>query len=187
MGAVPQSPENLAPDPWISRFAPLVRPGGCVLDLASGAGRHARTFLERGHPVVALDRTVVALQPMAGRNGLEIVEADIEAGPWPLEGRSFDAVVVVNYLHRPLMPWLAESLAPGGVLIYRTFAVGNERFGKPSNPDFLLRPNELVETFASVLEVIAYEAGEIAAPNPAVIQRICAVKRSDVLPYRLPG
>lgn len=182
-----QSTPFPTPDPWVRRFAPLVRSGGTVLDLASGAGRHARLFLERGHSVVALDRTVAALQPMAGRKGLEIVEADIEAGPWPLDGRTFDAIVVVNYLHRPLMARLAESLNPGGVLIYRTFAIGNERFGKPSNPDFLLRPNELLECFAGKLEVIAYEAGEIAEPKPAIIQRICAIKRSGVLPHRLPG
>ena len=186
MSAVPQSPQNFVPDPWVSRFGPLVNPGGHVLDLASGAGRHARYFLDRGHPVTALDRSVASLDPLKGRQGLEIVEADIEAGLWPLEGRHFDGIVVVNYLHRPLLPILNRSLNPGGVLIYRTFGVGNEEYGKPSNPNFLLGPNELLETFKD-LEVIAFESGDTGI---AVVQRICAVKRdirrSDDAPYPLP-
>jgi SAM-dependent methyltransferase len=184
-----QSPHDLGPpgpEDWIVRFAPLVPPGGTVLDLACGSGRHARFFLQRRHPVVALDRTTNGLDDIKGRDNLEIVIADIETGPWPLDGRVFAGIIVVNYLHRPLLPKIAASLAPGGVLIYQTFAHGNERFGKPSNPDFLLRPNELLEAFAGDLEVIAYEAGEVPQPRPAVIQRICAIKRSGDLPYRLP-
>jgi hypothetical protein len=101
---------------------------------------------------------------------------DLEGGPWPFEGQTFDGIVVANYLHRPLFPRLLEALAPGGVLIYETFAAGNERFGKPSNPAFLLKPGELLEAVRGHLDVIAYEALEVSEPRPAVVQRICAVK-----------
>ena len=186
MGNVAQSPENMAPDPWVTRFAPLVPAKGTVLDLASGGGRHARMFLGRGHSVVALDRDVARLSDLADHTGLEISAVDVEAESWPFEDRLFDGIVVVNYLHRPLLPVLARSLRPGGVLIYRTFALGNERYGKPSNPNFLLRPNELLDAFAATLEVVAYEAGEVDAPRAAVIQRICAVRRANDAPVRLP-
>jgi SAM-dependent methyltransferase len=172
-------PSLSAPDPWVSRFAPLVAAGGAVLDLACGTGRHARLFHERGYPVTALDRDVSGVRDLAD---VELIEADIESGPWPLAGRAFAGIVVTNYLHRPLLPVLATSLAPGGVLIYRTFAVGNERFGRPRNPDFLLRPGELLEAFGT-FTVIAYEHGEV--PGPAVIQRICVVN-DPATPPRLP-
>lgn len=163
------------PSPWVAHFAALVPPGGSVLDVACGAGRHAAFFAGRGHPVTAVDRDVSALAPATG---IEIVEADLEDGrPWPLPGRRFAAVVVANYLHRPLFPALLGALAPGGVLIYETFAVGNEAYGRPRNADFLLRDGELLEAVRGRLSVVAYECGHVERPNPAVVQRICAIGR----------
>jgi len=161
--------QNESPSDWVVRWAPLVKHGP-VLDLASGPGRHARYFAARGFEVVAVDREA---QQIAG---VEFVQADLENGaPWPLAGRRFGAIVVTNYLHRPLFAAIEDSLAEGGVLIYETFMLGNERFGRPSNPAFLLRPGELREAFAS-LRVIAFEEGEVSRPKPAVTQRICASK-----------
>lgn len=168
---------NLDPSPWVLRWAPLIAPGGAVLDLACGAGRHARSLAARGHPVLALDRDRDALAGLAGVIGIEAVCADLEDGsPWPLADRRFTAVIVVNYLHRPLFPVLAGALADGGVLVYETFAAGNERFGKPSNPQFLLRPGELLEAFAGVLRLVAFEQGTVERPKPALIQRLCALR-----------
>lgn len=173
--------DNLSISPWISRFCHLIREGGTVLDLAAGGGRHARFLLERGFSVTALDRDISKLQAMkAGRSTkaahLDIIAADLEDGsPWPLLKRRFDAVIVVNYLWRPLFPSLLDALTPDGVLLYDTFAVGQEKIGKPSNPDFLLRPGELLEVVRGRLDVIAYEHGEIAgAIGPAIKQRIAA-------------
>jgi len=166
---------DLAPSPWVARFAALVPAGGAVLDVAAGGGRHTRLFLGRGHPVVAVDRDTKGLAELEPSLGLEIVTADLEAASWPLPGRKFAGVVVTNYLHRPLFPALLAAVVPGGAFVYETFAAGNERFGKPSNPDFLLRPGELLETVRGRLRVIAYEDVEVAEPRPAMVQRIAAV------------
>jgi SAM-dependent methyltransferase len=164
------------PSTWVARFASLVPRGGTVLDLAAGAGRHSRLFLERGYRIVAADRETAALAGLPAQDRLEIITADLEGGrPWPLPGRRFAGVVVTNYLYRPLLPVIVGAVAPGGVLIYETFAAGNERFGKPSNPDFLLRPGELLEAVHGRLHVIAYEDLEIAAPRRAMVQRIAAI------------
>lgn len=165
---------STAPSPWVLRHAALVPAGGTVLDLAAGGGRHSRVFLGRGHKVIAVDRDIAALGALTGQ-GLEIIRADLEAEPWPLAGRRFAGIIVTNYLWRPLLPLLVQSLEPAGALIYETFACGNERFGKPSNPDFLLRPGELLEAVRFRLHVVAYEHGEIVEPRQAVIQRIAAV------------
>ena len=163
------------PSPWVERFAPLVPAGGAVLDLACGGGRHSRLFLERGHPVTAVDRDLGGLEGGPGAPGLEAIEADLENGRlFPLRGRRFAAVVVTNYLHRPLLPELVAAVMPGGLLIYETFARGNERFGKPSNPDFLLAPGELLAAVRDRLRVLAYEDLIVEEPRPAAIQRICA-------------
>jgi SAM-dependent methyltransferase len=161
----------------VRRFAPLIRPGGHVLDVAAGAGHHTRLLLDMGFRVTAVDRDIDALQQFAGDRCI-VRQVDLESGApvnvlTPLSG-GYDGIVVTNYLHRPLFPALASALAPGGVVIYETFAVGNERFGRPSNPDFLLRPGELLEAFAG-LTLIAFEQGEIAVPRPAAIQRIAAI------------
>jgi SAM-dependent methyltransferase len=152
-----------------------VTPGGSVLDLAAGGGRHTRYFKDLGYEVTALDRDVSDLQELGGR-GVEIIAADLEDGsPWPLGMRTFDGIVVSNYLHRPLFPHLAGALAAGGVLIYETFGIGNERFGKPSNPNFLLRPGELLEFAAAHgLQLLAYACGEVAEPKRAITQRMVA-------------
>jgi SAM-dependent methyltransferase len=165
------------PSPWILRWSHLVVPGGAVLDIAAGGGRHARWFAGRGHPVVAIDRSQPALASLSAVAGVEAVCADLEDGsPWPLpDTRRFAAVVVTNYLHRPLMPRLSQLLAPGGVLLYETFARGNETLGKPSNPAFLLTPGELLDAVRGRLVVVGYEDGYVALPRPAFVQRICAV------------
>jgi SAM-dependent methyltransferase len=158
------------PSAWVVRWAAQVKHGP-VLDLACGAGRHARFFKGLGFDVVAVDRVPLQVE------GIRFVAADLEDGsPWPFGEHSFGAIVVTNYLHRPLFPRIAAALAPGGVLIYETFMAGNERFGKPSNPAFLLRPGELREAFAA-LDILAFEEGEVAVPRPAMTQRICAIRR----------
>ncbi len=149
--------------------------GGPVLDLACGAGRHTRLFLSRGHPVVAVDLDTSHLADLADASGLEIREADLEdGGPFPLTERRFAGIVVTNYLYRPLFPALIQAVAPDGVLIYETFAKGNERFGRPRNPDHLLDPGELLEAVRGRLRILAYEDLTVEAPRPAVVQRICA-------------
>lgn len=165
-----------APSDWVTRFAALVKPGGSVLDLAAGRGRHARYFADHGYAIVALDRDVSRLGDLGPE--AEVIEADLEDGaPWPLGDRRFDGIVVANYLYRPIFDDLRAALAEGGVLIYETFGVGNEAYGKPSNPDFLLRPGELLDLAHGTLTVIAYECGLIErAGGPAVVQRICARK-----------
>lgn len=160
----------IEPSDWVVRWAPLVT-HGTVLDLACGSGRHARYFLERNLKVVAVDREPRQIP------GARFIQADLEDGsPWPLRGERFEGVVVTNYLHRPLFPVLLESLAPDGVLIYETFMLGNESFGKPSNPAFLLRPGELLGAFRN-LTVKGFEEGVISEPKPAMIQRLCAVRQ----------
>lgn len=160
------------------RWAQRVPAGGRVLDLACGRGRHARFFAARGHPVEAVDRDADKLAALAEVPGVTTRCADLEGGPWPYAGERFAGIVVVNYLHRPLFPHLLAALALEGVLIYETFALGNEKFGRPSNPDFLLRPGELLEVVRGRLRVIAYEELFVTDPRPAVVQRLCAVNLS---------
>ena len=161
---------------WVLRWAHLVPAGAAVLDVACGRGRHARLFADRGCRVLAVDRDAEALAALAGVDGIQTQQADLEDAPWPFAPGSFDAVVVTNYLHRPQFPHLAAALRPGGVLIYETFMLGNARFGKPSNPGFLLRPGELLEAFSGVLAVAGFEQGEAGRPPRAVVQRICVVQ-----------
>ena len=163
------------------RWAAQVRTGGKVLDVACGSGRHARFFAARGHAVEAVDCDAAALATLRGAPGVTVKCVDIELGDgglWPYgHGRGeFDAVVVTNYLFRPLFPALRNALLPGGLLIYETFAVGNERYGRPSNPDFLLRPGELLEVARNHLQVRAYEDVFVETPKPAMVQRICAMR-----------
>ncbi|MFP8834200.1 class I SAM-dependent methyltransferase [Hydrogenophaga sp. XSHU_21] len=169
-----------APSTWVRRWSHLVAPGGTVLDVACGRGRHLRWFANRGHPVVGIDRDAEALAAVAGVG--RTLQADIENGPWPLAGEQFAAVVVTNYLWRALLPTLVASVAPGGVLIYETFGIDQARIGKPSRPDFLLRPGELLAA-AEGLRTIAYEDGFCEAPD-RFVQRLAAVRevRQDAAP-----
>ena len=146
-----------------------------MLDVACGGGRHARYLAERGHPVEAVDCERGALANLAGVNGVTVTVADLENSSWPYSGQRFAGIVVTNYLHRPLVPHMIAALAERGVLIYETFAAGNERYGRPSNPNFLLRAGELLEMVRGKLRVVAYEELTVEEPRPAVVQRICAV------------
>jgi SAM-dependent methyltransferase len=171
------------PSPWVVRFAGIVSSGGDVLDVACGSGRHTRLFLERGHHVAAIDRDLSGIADLAEHPRLERVEANLEEGaPFPLSGRSFGGVVVANYLHRPLLPSLVAAVDADGVFIYETFSAGNERFGRPRNPDFLLRPGELLDAVRGRLRVIAYEDLVVDRPSPAAIQRVCAVGPNRAAP-----
>lgn len=168
---------------WIARFAPLIASGGTVLDLAAGHGRHTRFLLARGHRVTATDIDVSDLRDLEQHARCEIIEADLETGKWPFIGRAFGGIVVTNYLHRPHFSRLLAAVAPGGVLLIESFGAGNERYGRPRNPDFLLQPGELLQTFAGELQVVAYEHGLERAPRAAVRQRLCAVR--DAVPRDL--
>ena len=156
------------------QWAGLIAPNATVLDVAAGRGRHSRFFAERGYKVTALDRDTSRLAP---HPGIETVQADLEDGsPWPLRDRTFAAVVVTNYLHRPLFPTLLDALGPGGVLLYETYMEGNERFGEPSRPAFLLKDGELLDLARGRLSMTAYEARMISEPKMAMVQRIAARK-----------
>ncbi len=165
---------DVAVSPWVVRWAGLIPKPGNVLDVACGAGRHARWLLAAGYRVTAVDRDLGAVADLAATPGITLREADLEVAPWPFSAREFEAVVVTNYLHRPLFASLLDVLKPGGLLIYETFAVGNERLGKPSNPAFLLRPGELLQAVAGKMRVVAYEDVYVDLPKPAMVQRICA-------------
>lgn len=162
-----------APSEWVVRYAPLIRGGGRVLDLACGAGRHVRFLAQAGFQVEAVDRDVsgLVLSPR-----IVTRQIDLEAGPWPYSSGEFDGIIVTNYLHRPLFPHLCEALAGGGVLIYETFSEGNQHVGRPRNPDFLLKSGELIERVQGLLEVNAYEELCVIRGGRAVIQRICATR-----------
>lgn len=164
-----------SPSEWVKRWAGFIGAGGEVLDLACGSGRHSRYLASAGFRVCAVDRDAQAVAALSGVAGVSVQVADLERAPWPLEGRRFAGIVVANYLYRPLFPHLLEALAEDGALIYETFALGNERFGKPSNPDFLLRPGELLDLVRGKLRVLAYEDLQVSLPKPAMVQRICAV------------
>ena len=172
-----------APSSWVRQWAHLIVPGGSVLDVACGHGRHMQWLNAQGFQMVGVDRQPEAIAQAAAWG--EALLADIENGPWPLAGRQFDALVVTHYLWRPLWPQLLESLAPGGILIYETFAMGQETIGKPSRPEFLLRPGELL-SLCQPLRVVAYEDGYQPTP-PRFVQHIVARRESssDSLPVRL--
>jgi SAM-dependent methyltransferase len=178
MGEGLREHNHLPPSEWVLRWAPLVARGP-VLDVASGSGRHARVFAARGLEVVAVDRDP---QPAPG---VRLVKADLEDGsPWPFAGQRFAAIVVTNYLHRPLIHEIETSLDSQGLLIYETFMAGNEKLGKPSNPAFLLRPAELLQAF-SALTVLGFEQGIVERPKPAAVQRLCA-RRGDIDGVKIP-
>ena len=185
MIGIPGTHGNEPPSDWVRRWSHLVQPGVDVLDVACGHGRHMRWFAERGHQVVGVDRSPEAIAAVKDLG--ETLLADIENGPWPFPGRRFGAVVVTNYLWRPLLSTIVESVAAGGVLLYETFALGNETVGKPSRPDFLLQPGELLAACES-LQVVAYEDGFLDHPA-RFVQRIAAVRpdvHAPLVRHRLP-
>jgi len=171
------------PSAWITRFGALVPNDGEVLDVACGGGRHTRWFREHGYRVVAVDRDLSGVDDLRGDPGVELVECDLEGGVAPpFAGRTFAAVVVTNYLWRSILDDLARAAAPGGWLLYETFAAGNERFGRPTNPEFLLQPGELLALArAHGLRVVAYEDLAVDEPRPAAIQRLAAVREPPTL------
>jgi SAM-dependent methyltransferase len=167
------------PSAWVVRWTAYLSVGTSVLDLACGGGRHTRLVATRGCRVTAVDSDSSVADAFATAN-VEFIRADLEAAAWPLPGRQFDVVIVTNYLHRPLFPAIKSSLVSGGLLIYETFAAGNASFGRPSNPDYLLRPRELLDVFGTDMRVLAFEDGFIEQPKPAMVQRIAARNaRSD--------
>ncbi|MET0517229.1 MAG: class I SAM-dependent methyltransferase [Burkholderiaceae bacterium] len=171
--------------PWLRRWPQALRPGATALDLACGSGRHLRHLLEQGLRVTGVDRDAAALAPLRALPGAEIIEADIESGPWPLAGRQFDLVLVTNYLWRPLLPAIVAAVAPGGWLLYETFASGQERIGRPARPEFLLQPGELLAA-CQALRIVGYEdgfekgggggGGGLNGVNPRHVQRVAAVR-----------
>ncbi len=161
--------------PWVARWIATLPAGARVLDFAAGSGRHARAAARLGLSVTAVDRDAAALAAIGA--GVTVRVADLEAGPWPFGNERFDCVVATNYLFRPRFALLAALVAPGGLLVCETFARGNERFGRPSNPAFLLAPGELADRCRGAgLRVLAYEDGLVERPRPAAVQRICALR-----------
>lgn len=165
-----------SPSAWVERFAPLVSSGARVLDVACGSGRHARFFAARGCLVEAVDRDDAVLAGLRGAANIQTRSADLEGAAWPYAIGEFDAIVVTNYLYRPLLGNMLASLNESGVLIYETFMVGNARFGRPSRPDFLLQPGELLLLAGDALEIVAFEQGYVELPKPAMTQRLAAVR-----------
>lgn len=169
------------PSEWVRRFVDFIPADGVVLDVACGDGRHTRLLLEHGRRVIAVDRDTSGVADLVGRDDVRVVAADLEAGGViPLLAGPYAAVIVTNYLHRPLLPDLPTSLAIGGLLVYETFAAGNERFGRPRSPAHLLEHGELLEAVRGRLRVLAYEEVIVDSPRLAAIQRICARRVSGV-------
>ena len=167
--------DQTAPSPWVLRFSGQVPEGGEVIDIACGAGRHGRHFLENGHQVTFVDIDTSRLDDLGGRSDVAVIETDLETENfWPFTGHAYAGVIVTNYLWRPILPAIIDLVGPGGLLIYETFAVGNEAFGKPSNPDYLLQPDELLDAVDGKLDTLEFEQVEIETPKPAVVQRIAA-------------
>ena len=163
-----------AASPWVVKHASRIRKNARVLDLACGSGRHALHLASLGLQVIAVDRDVSLLRAQQLPADLPLLEAELENAPWPFGEKEFDAIIVTNYLHRPLFSKMIATLKTDGILIYETFAMGNEKFGKPSNPAFLLQPGELLDVVRGKMRVIAYEDDYVELPKPAMIQRICA-------------
>ena len=170
------------PSEWVRKYANLISHGGAVLDLACGSGRHTRFLLERGIKVTALDYDISQLKDITNTKNLKTIEHNLEgSSPWPFASQAFDGIVVTNYLHRPLFPKIVESLAHKGVLIYQTFAVGNEEYGRPRNPEYLLSDDELLKVFGKHLHVVQYSYGFIKQPSPAVMQSICCINNKPLI------
>lgn len=173
-GDVSASPQA---SPWVERFSALIPVGGAILDLACGSGRHSRFLAAKGYRVTAVDRNAVPLADLSRVDGVTVLATDLEGDSWPLVGESYSGVVVTNYLYRPRLDDVLAVLATPGVLIYETFMFGNARYGKPSNADFLLQPQELLNwAQRGGLRIVAFEEGYVERPKPAMVQRLCAVR-----------
>jgi SAM-dependent methyltransferase len=175
------SPRSLSlmlppPSDWVESWVSVIPQGGKVLDIACGSGRHARYLAALGFTVEAVDNDLSACADLLAIQGVSLRQFNLESEPWPYAPSSFQGVVVTNYLHRPLFPDLIETLAPGGVLIYETFALGNERYGRPKNPNYLLLSGELLEVVRGKLRVLAYQDVLLERPHLACVQRICAIR-----------
>lgn len=168
--------------PWVRHHASRIAPSSKVLDLACGNGRHARYLAQLGHPVTAIDIDLSGVTDLTADKRFILIEHDLENSPWPFADGHFGGIIVTNYLFRPLLPHLVTALINGGTLIYDTFAVGNERFGHPRNPSFLLNPGELLDVFAADFRILAYDHGRIDDPRPAMRQRLCAIRRANPTP-----
>jgi len=162
--------------PWVRRHAGRIAPASNVLDLACGNGRHARYLANLGHRVTATDIDLSGVADLAANPQVTLVKVDLENSPWPFTGHLFGGIVVTNYLFRPLFPLLVTALGKDGTLIYDTFTLGNECFGHPRNPSFLLNPGELLDAFAADLRILAYDHGRVDEPRPAMRQRLCGQK-----------
>jgi len=160
---------------WVRRYADRIAPASNVLDLACGNGRHARYLAGLGHRVTVIDIDLSGVRDLATNDGVELIEHDLERSPWPFSDRRFGGIIITNYLYRPLFSLLVDALNNGGVLIYDTFAIGNEYFGHPRNPAFLLNPGELLDAFSADLRIVAYDHGRVDKPRPAIRQRLCAI------------
>jgi SAM-dependent methyltransferase len=163
------------PSPWVVMNSRYLIPNSRVLDLACGYGRHSKFLLEKGHRVTSVDRDGEALREVSKIESSKVLLADLEKDNWPFSVGSFDAIVVTNYLHRSQFDRLVETLSDQGVLIFETFMIGNEQFGRPSNPEFLLYPDELTKVFGGALRVIKFEQGYEISPKEAMVQRVCAM------------
>ena len=179
---------SLKPSPWVTRFIPLIPHGGEILDLACGSGRHTRYLLDSGHKVTALDKDVSKVIMLTSNSNFSLFQWDLETiDPWPFPDKSFSGIVVTNYLYRPLFQNLINALDDNGILIYETFSIGNEHYGHPKNPDFLLNNEELFELCKNELTVVAFEQGIVLRQTaPKVIQRVCAQKNSGLDPIEIP-
>lgn len=171
-----------APSAWVVRWTADITSGTSVLDVACGAGRHSRLLAARGCSVTAVDCDGAVAPALASVPNVEFIQADLEADGWPLPGRRFEVIIVTNYLHRALFAALKNALTPAGLLIYETFAVGNAAFGRPSNPDYLLRTRELLEVFGRDMRVLAFEDGFVDESKPAMVQRIAVRKAAPDAP-----
>lgn len=167
---------DLQPSAWVTQWAPLIPTAGKILEVACGRGRHLRYLSDRGQPLVGIDIDLSRVSDLKQQPGLELHEQDLEKDNAVFPDVAYAGIIVTNYLHRPLLKMLPDYLCQRGVLIYETFAVGNEKYGRPRSSDFLLRTDELLDVYSGCLNVVGFEQGFTDTPYPAVVQRVCAVK-----------
>ncbi len=185
-GAPEVSLRRMQPSPWVERFYCGIKANGHVLDIACGAGRHFPLGIASAKRTTGIDRDLSKAARFKGLPGIQLIEADLEGGsPLPFRGSRYDGVIVTNYLWRPILPDVVAAVAPDGILIYETFGIGQEAFGRPSNPDFLLQPGELMAAVEGRLRIVAYEHATLRQPE-RIVQRIAAVGPEHRWPGRKP-